>query len=467
MHFLKRAASFLSNLGNSENSNIISTGVSFLKKIGFLKVGLFLLPVFVIFIGFAALVYSFNYKLNVFQLLDNNDSSDYDVVCDENAGFINYTENDFEECLSYTSSASIAGSYNEFVSHLSGTKFHDVNGFNNYIKQSVDTAGYGTPAGVVAAALALSCGYTKETGYKLFYQYPGMTERMDGIAPSIYMDCRAFVWWAWRNGGFYWANGDSVLNSWPFIDSVLPSYEKTDFNSIKPGDVVLNYSHVMLVVGKYNGGYYTAEESGYGSGLMLRKRTVENLKSNGYRIANMVDKYYKEPANKRNDRPSSSSSSSNSSCVNVKKSGKGTLTAEQRQKIVSFAISQVGVKYNYGSGGVCSGGSWNNDIPDKQLSCNGLTRWSYNAAGVSIPNGSIEQMSEAPTVTSTGKVSDMTAGDIICYDDVGRRSGIDYNKTSFRHVAIYIGNGELVEGTCPKAKRRAVKDNEYSYSVTW
>ena len=148
--------------------------------------------------------------------------------------------------------------------------------------------------------------------------------------------------------------------------------------------------------------------------------------------------------------------------------GKGSLTAEQRKKIVEFSKTQIGVEYNWGPNHQCGMGAWDNDIPNQQLACNGLTRWAYHAAGVTIPKGSENQMRQAPVVTSTGKVSDMTAGDILVWDPEGRRSDIPNIRVwSFGHVAIYIGNGQLIEATCPVAQQRAIGDNEYSYSVTW
>ena len=129
------------------------------------------------------------------QLVDSNKNRS---MSSSGVGIINYTNADLEECASYTASAIIAGSYSEFVSHLSGSRFGSIDVFNSYIEKSVDEAGYATPAGVVAAALALSCGYSKETGYKLFYQHPGTTEKMDGVQSDIYLDCRAFVWCAMK-----------------------------------------------------------------------------------------------------------------------------------------------------------------------------------------------------------------------------------------------------------------------------
>lgn len=163
------------------------------------------------------------------------------------------------------------------------------------------------------------------------------------------------------------------------------------------------------------------------------------------------------------------SSGGHASCADSSKiSGKGSLTDEQREKIVQFAESQIGVPYNYGDepGGV--GGLWSNDIPNQQLACNGLTYWSYNAAGVEIPRGSREQMAGGPVVTSTGRVSDMSPGDIVCWDPSGLRDDVDDIRIfGMRHVAIYAGNGEIIEGTMPCAQRRQISDNEYSYSITW
>ena len=154
--------------------------------------------------------------------------------------------------------------------------------------------------------------------------------------------------------------------------------------------------------------------------------------------------------------------------------GKGTLTPEQRKKIVEFAKSQVG-KADYNSGcppNYCTGGSCDNDIPFQQLSCNGLTFHAYKAAGIDIPCDSRGQISGAPTVTSTGKVSDMTAGDIIVFDEAGRRSDVPNLRTwSYRHVAIYAGNGQMIESTISGGfhgvRTVPIEDNGYSYSITW
>ena len=182
----------------------------------------------------------------------------------------------------------------------------------------------------------------------------------------------------------------------------------------------------------------------------------------------------------------------------------------QRRQAVEFALTQKGVRYNGGNNtDYLPGGLAINDNPsgeyrdpnrgEPMLSCNGLVYWAYRIAGIIIPYSSVGQMSgiyegkqdgddfgneyierfgledgeSHNIVTSHGKVSDMTPGDIICYDYEGKvnRPDIDYSNMgsgyTTHHIAIYIGNGQCMEGTPPKARVRDIHDGEYSYSVTW
>lgn len=245
-------------------------------------------------------------------------------------------------------------------------------------------------------------------------------------------------------------------------DEVLTGagFTRMDFSTgaVQRGDILWHAGHTGIATG--NGMQADAhgdEKGGYGEGAAEGDQTQYEI-SRTELWGDYWTYIYRPP-----------SSGGHADCADESKiSGKGSLTDAQRKKIVDFAISQIGVPYNYGSGPGGSGGSWDNDVPNKQLACNGLTYWSYDAAGMSIPRGSREQMSGAPVVTSTGTVADMSPGDIVCWDDAGRRDDVPgLHLTSFRHVAIYIGNGEIVEGTPPCAQRRSISDGSYSYSVTW
>ena len=87
------------------------------------------------------------------------------------------------------------------------------------------------------------------------------------------------------------------------------------------------------------------------------------------------------------------------------------------QRIADIARSKVGSAYAYGAAGPNS------------FDCSGFTSWVYAQAGISIPRTSQAQAFGGKQVN----VADMQPGDIISY----------YGGAS--HVAIYIGNGQMVD----------------------
>ncbi|HVC69486.1 MAG TPA: NlpC/P60 family protein, partial [Acidimicrobiales bacterium] len=68
-----------------------------------------------------------------------------------------------------------------------------------------------------------------------------------------------------------------------------------------------------------------------------------------------------------------------------------------------------------------------------------LTQWSWAQAGVSIPRVAADQYDAIPHVP----LSDIEPGDLIFWDD---------GTSSIQHVAIYIGNGNVV--TAPETGER-------------
>ena len=202
---------------------------------------------------------------------------------------------DFEDAINVSKNAEAIDMESFEQSLIDNTDFKSLDEFNEYLFKMVDLAGYNTSDGVVTAAMYLAYIYPKLTGRTIEYTEPG--ESTDGyrrgLTSDIKFDCRAFVWWCLYNGGFVWATNDDgkILNhSHSFIDWV---YEKgmvrDGYDSAKPGDVVLSREHVLLVVGTYDGGYYTAEAQT--NGLVVMQRSFENLEANGYTIVDM-DQYY-------------------------------------------------------------------------------------------------------------------------------------------------------------------------------
>jgi len=88
---------------------------------------------------------------------------------------------------------------------------------------------------------------------------------------------------------------------------------------------------------------------------------------------------------------------------------------------VEFALAQVGKPYVYGSAGP---GSYD---------CSGLTMSAWAQAGVALPHSSSAQMSATTPVS----MSAIQPGDLVFY----------YSPVS--HVAIYIGNGQIVDAANP------------------
>jgi cell wall-associated NlpC family hydrolase len=88
---------------------------------------------------------------------------------------------------------------------------------------------------------------------------------------------------------------------------------------------------------------------------------------------------------------------------------------------VAFAMAQVGDAYVYGAAG-----------PDA-YDCSGLTMAAWGAAGVALPHSSGAQMGSGTPVS----IDALQPGDLVFY----------YSPVS--HVAMYIGNGQIVHAANP------------------
>lgn len=116
---------------------------------------------------------------------------------------------------------------------------------------------------------------------------------------------------------------------------------------------------------------------------------------------------------------SAGSSSSTSEASEVSDSSYAT----KAEKALAFARSQVGKPYVWGATG-----------PDS-YDCSGLTQAAWNAAGISLPRTTYDQVNAGTTVTLAGA----RPGDLVFfYDDV-------------THVGLYIGNGKMIHAPKPGA----------------
>jgi cell wall-associated NlpC family hydrolase len=105
----------------------------------------------------------------------------------------------------------------------------------------------------------------------------------------------------------------------------------------------------------------------------------------------------------------------------------GPATRQSAGVAVAEALRQVGKPYQWGAAG-----------PDS-FDCSGLTMWAWRAAGVTLSHYTGAQYSETTHIP----LSDLQSGDLVYSGDMG-------------HMAMYIGNGNMVEAPHTGANVRVV-----------
>jgi peptidoglycan DL-endopeptidase CwlO len=103
------------------------------------------------------------------------------------------------------------------------------------------------------------------------------------------------------------------------------------------------------------------------------------------------------------------------------------LTAAQTRAFLAAALSRIGRPYVWGGSG-----------PDV-FDCSGLVQWSMRQAGIIMPRVAADQARTGPLLALT----DLRPGDLLFYHT-------DPTAPSYiSHVAIYLGNGEMVQAPEP------------------
>ncbi len=118
------------------------------------------------------------------------------------------------------------------------------------------------------------------------------------------------------------------------------------------------------------------------------------------------------------------------------------------QRVIDRAMSQVGVQYVWGGG---TGRGPSTGIPDAfgspldriGFDCSGLMLYAFNGAGVALPRVARSQFNAGRKVP----LSDMRPGDMVFYQN---------GSAPIHHVAMYIGNGKMIEAPYTGANVRVV-----------
>jgi cell wall-associated NlpC family hydrolase len=115
-------------------------------------------------------------------------------------------------------------------------------------------------------------------------------------------------------------------------------------------------------------------------------------------------------------------------------------TGTQADSAVAFAFKQLGCSYVYGATGPCTFG----------FDCSGLVMKAWAAAGISIPRDTYSQWAALPHIAE----SSIQPGDLLYYNGIG-------------HVAMYIGNGMIIDAPSPGQPVRELSMTESWYASSF
>lgn len=189
--------------------------------------------------------------------------------------------------------------------------------FNKLIADNVEDAGFGTRAGVVAAAVTLIGELGDNYGVKVPYYWGG--GHYDGVVVGALgywgsdpkcttyannqtydycgLDCSGFVPWAIKNGGFN--IGQRLASDFYKLDGAEKVTLKSGEAVLEPGDLLESDGHVVLVVAidESTSQYVCAEASGNAQGVLFTRRS---FKDSGYWGVKM-DGYYNNSVHIRSE----------------------------------------------------------------------------------------------------------------------------------------------------------------------
>lgn len=115
-------------------------------------------------------------------------------------------------------------------------------------------------------------------------------------------------------------------------------------------------------------------------------------------------------------------------------------TGSQADAAVAFAYAQLGCAYVYGATGPCPDG----------YDCSGLVMQAWAHAGITIPRDTYEQWAALPHISA----SSAEPGDLFYYNGES-------------HVAMYVGNGMIIDAPIPGQTVERISANSSWYASTF
>ena len=110
--------------------------------------------------------------------------------------------------------------------------------------------------------------------------------------------------------------------------------------------------------------------------------------------------------------------------------------------IVAAAKKMLGTPYKWGGSGLLG------------VDCSGVVQYVYKQMGKDLPRMSNQQANAGQRIS----LDKLQTGDLVAWDNSNRNAGAD-------HIAIYIGNGQIIEAAKPGTNVRI--SNLYDQGRAW
>jgi hypothetical protein len=233
-------------------------------------------------------IFVFSYFLGTIQIADGATSSTTST-----SGLL-YSLDELEKY--YQASENAPVSKEKPSVDLASTSYSNVDTFNQHIKDSINSAGYGTRAAVVAAGVSLVGDYIVATGKRLRYSRSSLRQESENegiVKDDFYMDCSSFAWWTLYNAGFNIPSfpNTGIQKEWAEANGYLK-----DPSQGQAGDFMISSGHIVLIIGiADDDNYYIAHFSGALYGAKIDKKSKH---ASGFNVIDM-EAFYNDASNKR------------------------------------------------------------------------------------------------------------------------------------------------------------------------